>query len=509
MRRPAGRIPLLRLRRGLIIKESSRVGVREAESRDGSVPYSAPTHEDRFLGVNAMKPDCSIQRRRFLKQSAVAAASAAFLPTFIPASCLGRDGTAPNDRIGIGMIGLGRQCVAHNLPVFARRKDCRILSLCDVDRWRLNAEENPAIIASAQQHQWDPALLKDCSRTTDFREVLTTDGVDAVMISTPDHWHIAIALAAIRAGKDVCCEKPLGLSMAQGRILADAAAKAKCVFRTDSEFRSIPHLFRAVGLVRTGKIGQLKTIRISVPIYWESLPAQPDAPVPDDLDYPMWLGPAPLTPYNEMRVHAPREYGRPYWYSNRDYCDGMICNWGYHPADIAQWGNDSELTGPVEIEGEGELPPADYQWNVLLSFKVRYRYANGVEMFYEGRKDFADGQSYMRFEGTVGWVCGWYAPDRLEAGPDSLLTAEVKPEEFPFPLKNEKHDFLDCVRTRSRTLEDAEVGHRSGSVGQLGYIACLLGRKLTWDPEKEQFPGDDEANKLARGNPGREPWNVP
>lgn len=454
------------------------------------------------------KTNGCIGRRAFFHRLAKGVAAFA-VPLAVPASSLALEGsTAPSERIGIGILGLGRQCVARNLPVFARRADCRIVALCDVDRWRLNCEENPAIAASARQHGWDAGMLKSCFRTSDFREVLARPGVDAVMISTPDHWHVPMALAAIRAGKDVCCEKPLSLAIAHGRMLADAAAKARCVFRTDSEFRSIPHLFKAVALVRTGKIGQLKTIRISVPIYWESLPAQPEMPVPKELDYPMWLGPAPRVPYTEKRVHPMRSYGRPYWYSNRDYCDGMISNWGYHPADIAQWANNTELTGPVEVEGHGELPPADYLWNVLLEFKVRYRYANGVEMFYEGRRQYADGQSYMRFEGTEGWVCGWYAPDRLEAEPKSLLAATIKPEEFPYPLKNEKHDFLDCVRTRARTLEDAEVGHRSSSIGQIGYIACLLGRKLRWDPDREQFVGDDEANKLVRRGPGRAPWNL-
>ena len=454
----------------------------------------------------ALKQNTS--RRRFLGQ-VVAGAAAGFVPTIVPASALGLDGhVAANDRVEVGLIGLGRQCLARNLPVFMRRRDCQVTALCDVDRYRLAVGDDPYVRNSAKRHQWDPQELKDCFRTTDFRELVARDNVDAVMISTPDHWHVAIALAAIAAGKDICCEKPLGLSIAQGRVLADAAAKANCVFRTDSEFRSIPNLYRAVSLVRTGKIGQLKTIRFSVPIYWESLPMQPEMPVPSALDYDMWLGPAPEVPYTEKRVHSPGKYERPGWYSNRDYCDGMISNWGYHPADIAQWGNDTETTGPVEVEGQGNFPPADYLWNVVEDFKVRYRYANGVEMFYEGRKKYPEGQSYMRFEGTEGWVCGWYAPDRLEAEPKSLLDAEVKREEFPFPLKNEKHDFLDCVRSRSRTLEDAEVGHRSSSIGQLGYIACLLGRKLTWDPQSEQFAGDDEANRLVRGRPDRKPWNV-
>ena len=245
----------------------------------------------------------STTRRRFLSQVA-AGAAVGLVPTVIPSSVLGRDGNvAANDRIGVGIIGLGRQCVAKNLPVFMRRKDCKVVALCDVDRWRLQAS-GPYFRHSAKRNKWDLLALKDCFRTTDFREILARKGVDAVMISTPDHWHIANALAAIHAGKDVCCEKPLGLAISQGRILADAAAKANCVFRTDSEFRSIPHLFKLVSLVRAGKIGRLKAIRIGVPIYWDSLPMQPDMPVPEDLDYEMWLGPAPQVAYTQDRVHT-------------------------------------------------------------------------------------------------------------------------------------------------------------------------------------------------------------
>ncbi len=459
--------------------------------------------------IHAVADSGRLSRRGFLAGMGAAAGGTLALPTFVPSSALGADGkVAANSRIGIGLIALGRQCCHRNLPVFMRSDHCQVVALCDVDRWRLNAETNPAIAGSAKRNKFDVAALKDTFRTTDFREVLARKGVDAVMISTPDHWHVAIALAAIKAGKDVCCEKPLGLAIAHGRKLADAAARSKCVFRTDSEFRSIPNLFKAVGLVRTGKIGKLHTIRISVPIYWGSLPMPESMPVPEELDYEMWQGPAAAAPYTENRVHPQKKYERPGWYSNRLYCDGMISNWGYHPADIAQWGNNSEHTGPVEVEGQGNFPPADYLWNVVEDFEVRYRYANGVEMHYAGRKEYKDGQSYMRFEGSEGWVCGWYGPDRLEAEPKSLLDVEVKPEDFPFPLKNEKHDFIDCVLSRGRTLEDAEVGHRSSTIGQLGYIACQLKRKLKWDPIKEEFPGDDEANKLVRGVPWRAPWNV-
>jgi predicted dehydrogenase len=395
---------------------------------------------------------------------------------------------------------------------FLRANDAEIVALCDVDRWRLQME-SPHWAVKAKKEGCEFSTLKDCFRTGDFREVLSRKDVDAVMITTPDHWHVPIALAAVQAGKDVICEKPMGLCIAHGRILANAAAKSKCVFRLDSEFRSKPAFHKAVSLVRTGKIGQLKTIRFSAPSWNKPLPMQPAMPVPPDLDYDMWLGPTPMVPYTEKRVHAPKEcdesYSRPGWYANRNYCDGAISNWGYHMADTVQWGNNTEETGPVEIEGHGEFPPIDGLWNVLLGWDVRYRYANGVEVFYtnDSRTPETKG-TFARFEGTEGWVCVWFGPERVDAEPKSILTAEVKPEDFPFPLKHEKRDFLDCVKTRGRTLEDAEVGHRSTSLTQLGYIACQVGRKLKWDPMAERFDGDDEANQLVCLPPGRAPWGI-
>lgn len=452
-------------------------------------------------------------RRRFLAATGTALGAGLAMPMIVPASALGADGTvAPSNRIHVGMIGLGRQCLAFNMWPFLRAEDAQVVALCDVDRWRLKMD-NPHWAKKAEREKCDIDVLKDCFRTTDFREVLARKDVDAVMITTPDHWHVPIALAAVRAGKDVACEKPIGLCIAHGRILADATAKAKCVFRTDSEFRSKAAFFKGISLVRSGKIGQLKTIRFTAPSWNTSLPMQPTMPIPLELDYDMWLGPTPMVPYTEQRVHSRREcdesYDRPGWYLNRSYCDGSICNWGYHMADTVQWGNNSEGTGPVEIEGHGEIPPVDGLWNVMLNWEVRYRYANGVEVFYANSDRTLETKgTFARFEGTEGWVCVRFGPDRLEAEPKSILTAEVKSEDFPFPLKHEKRDFLDCVKTRGRTLEDAEVGHRSSSVCQLGYIACQVGRKLEWDPAAERFAGDDEANRLLCLPPGRAPWSV-
>ncbi len=464
-------------------------------------------------GKRHTKRNKSVSRRRFLAATGAALGAGLAMPTIIPASALGADGkAAPSNRIGVGMIGVGRQAIAYNFWPFVTAPDAQVVALCDVDRWRLKLDSAYAA-AKAKAHKFDIGALKDCYRTTDFRDVLARKDVDAVMITTPDHWHVSIALAAIGAGKDVCCEKPIGLCIKHGRILADAAAKAKCVFRTDSEFRSIPSWHKAVALVRTGKIGQLKTIRTVAPCWNEPLPMQPTMPVPPDLEYDMWLGPAPFAPYTEQRVHPPKEvsgsYSRPGWYGNRTYCDGGICNWGYHPVDVAQWGNNTDRTGPVEIEGHGEFPPADGLWNVILGFDLHYRYANGVDLFFTNAGRNSDSKRvFVRFEGTEGWICAWYGPSELEAEPKSLLTAEVKPEDFPYEVKNEKRDFLDCVKTRGQTLEDAEVGHRSTSVVQLGYITSQLGRKLKWDPVAERFDGDDEANRLLCLPPGRAPWSV-
>ena len=303
-----------------------------------------------------------------------------------------------------------------------------------------------------------------------------------------------MSLAAVRAGKDVCCEKPLTRTIAEGRILSDAVAKHARVFRTDSEFRSIATFHRACELVRNGRIGKLHTIRVGVPKGDEALGQQPAAPVPEELDYARWLGPAPAAPYTEKRVHPPHGYGRPGWMRVRDYCDGMITNWGAHLNDVAQWGNDTDRTGPVEVEGTGRIPPASGLWNVLLEFEVTYRYANGVKLIYQTERP------YVRFEGSEGWIYAEYGK-KLEARPESVLTAKIGPDEVRLVFKNEKRDFIDAVKTRGRTVEDAEVGHRTTSLCHLGHIAVRLGEKLRWNPQTERFVANDRANGML-GWPG-------
>jgi len=319
------------------------------------------------------------------------------------------------------------------------------------------------------------------------------------MISTPDHWHVPIAVAAVKAGKDVCCEKPLTRSIAEGRLLSDLVAKRERVFRTDSEFRSIEIFHRACELVRNGRIGEIRTIYSGVPIDEFTSPPATEMPVPEELDYEMWQGPAQARPYTEPRVHPRHDFSRPGWMRIREYCDGMVTNWGAHLNDVAQWGNNTDRTGPVEVEGWGKYPPEGWMWNALVEFEVNFRYANGVRLIYKTERP------YVRFEGTEGWIEAGY-PEPISAEPKSVLDSEIGPNEIHLPLKNEKRDFIDCVKSRDRTLEDAEVGHRTTSLCHLAHIAAQVGGRLEWDPEAERFKNGKAANKLLDTPPGRAPW---
>ena len=416
----------------------------------------------------------------------------------LPSGILAANGrTGANERIGIGMIGLGRQTVYANLPALLTLPDTQILAVCDADAWRL--EQGRQRVEKHYADRKASGAYKGCDVYDDFRELLAREDIDAVMVATPDHWHVPMALAAARAGKDVSCEKPLTLSIAEGRLLSDTVSEHKRVFRTDSEFRSIPVFHRMCELVRNGRIGKLHTIRTGVPTEPYESPPRDEMPVPGDLDYPMWLGPAPLAPYTENRVHPPQAYGRPGWMRVRDYCDGMVCNWGTHLNDIAQWGNGTDRTGPVAVEGRGVYPSGDGLWNVLHSFEIEYQYANGVRLFYKTERP------YVRFEGDEGWIEAEYGKNELKAHPESILTSEIGADEIRFPLKTDKGDFIDAVKSRGNTLEDAEVGHRTTSLCHLGHIAIQVGGKLRWDPDTERFANSDAANRMLT-RALRPPW---
>jgi len=444
-----------------------------------------------------------LNRRQFLGTAGAIAAGAA-APLVLPSRLFGA--SAPSNRVTMGFIGTGRQAMGMNIPEFMAVPGVQVVAVCDVDSWRLG--EAKRLVEAYYAKQTPAGTFKGCATYRDFRELLARPDIDAVMISTPDHWHAIMAAAALRAGKDVSLEKPITRFISEGRVIATLATKHERVFRVDSEFRSLERFHRAAELVRNGCIGRLHTIRSGSPV--EEFPEESEtvtAP-PPELDYDLWLGPAPGVPYIQKRVHAPRDLkSRPGWFRSRLFADGMLTNWGAHLNDIAQWGNGTERTGPVEVKATGRFHEGQV-WNVLEQFDAWYRFANGVEMFY------TMGEPHVRFEGDKGWVQVNYArtaghPDLLEASSPAILNEKIGPGEQQFPLRSERVDFIEAVKARERTLEDAEVGQRTISLCHLAYISIQRGgARLRWDPVKERFPGDEAANTLLSGPAPRAPWSL-
>jgi myo-inositol 2-dehydrogenase/D-chiro-inositol 1-dehydrogenase len=447
------------------------------------------------------EPAGPLSRRAFLRRAAVATTVIVAGPMIVPGRVLGLDGgVAPSNRIAIGFIGTGRQTLNANIPAFLTQPDAQVVSVCDVDSWRLNVARTKVEDHYARDTR--SGSFKGCATTGDWRDVIARKDIDAVMIGTPDHWHMVMALAALRAGKDVSCEKPLTRDIATGRKLVETVVKHGRVFCTDGEFRSYGSCRRAAQLVRNGKIGKLQRMITGMPKD-DTLGAQPDIPVPEELNYEMWLGPAPLAPYAGKRVHPRHETkGRPGWIAIRDYADGMIANWGAHLNDIAMWANNSEHTGPVEIEATGTFPPTGNLWDVIQEFEAHYLFANGVRLTCKSDRP------YIRFEGTEGWIQIDF-PLHLEMEPDSLLSWEPGPNDVRLPsMKNEKRDFLDAVKSRKQPQYDAEGGHRTAVLSHLALASIELGRKLKWDPVKETVLGDDQANDHLEPKPLRAPWTL-
>ena len=429
-----------------------------------------------------------VTRRNFLKRAAGTAVFGSMAPAYVRATALGGAGrVAPSDRITVGMIGAGRQAYLVSLKQFLGMKDVQVVAVCDVDHWRMDLMKQ-AVDASYGAAERS-GQYKGCDLHLDFHDVLARSDVDAVLISTPDHWHAPMAVAAMKAGKDVSLEKPITRTIAEGRQLSELSRELGRIFRVDSEFRSIPGVHQAATIVQNGLIGEVQSVSVGVPSSDVPCPPQPEMPVPDELDYERWQGPAPRAPYTLNRVHPPENIrGRPGWMRHLYYCDGMITNWGTHMNDGAMWATELERTGPVEIEGHGSYPPPESFWNVMLKFEIKYRFANGVRWIYR-----AD-TPYFRIQGSEGWV--WADFREIKAHPSSLLTWKPGANDRTLTLKSDKQDFIDCVKSREETLQPAEVGHRVTSLCHLGHIAVQTGRKLTWDPDAERFADDAEANSL-------------
>jgi len=437
-----------------------------------------------------------ISRRAFLRNAATAVAA----PYIVPSSALGKDNQpAPSNRIPMGLIGLGSMGMRH-VKGFLQEEDCQIIAVCDVD-----AERRSVAVEEINKHYGN----KDCAEYNDFRDLIRRADIDTLCISVPDHWHSIPAIMGVRAGKDIYGEKPLALTVSEGRVMVEAVHRYKCVWQTGSWQRSTAHFRFACELVRNQRIGTLQRVEVGIGGGYNPgggrptvnrIDPQPVMPAPEGFDYEMWLGPAPWAPYTEKRCH---------WNFRwiLDYSGGQVTDWGAHHIDIAHWGMDCDDTGPLEVVGKGVFPK-DGLWNAAVDYDFQCTYASGVTMCVASNNHYPQG---VRFIGDTGWVHVTRA--RLDANPKSLLKEKIGPEEIHLARPSGDHrqghrrDFLDCVKTRRQTISPIEVGHRSAAAAHLGNIAMILGRKIRWDPRREQIIDDATASRML-GRAIRSPWHL-
>jgi len=433
----------------------------------------------------------AITRRSFLKETAGAAVGIASFPYMVGSSALGQAAGRPaaSSRITLGFIALGGRGGAL-LTNFMELPDSQVVAVCDVKKPNRDGARD-----AVDKHYGK----KVCTAYNDFRELCARGDIDAVVVASNDHWHVLHALEAVRSGKDVYCEKPLGMSVQQGQVLRREVNRYGRIFQFGTQERSSRNSRFACEMVRSLRVGKIHTIRVGSR-YSIATEDYPPMPVPDWLDYDLWLGPAPWAPYTANRVN------NSHWFHISDYALGFLAGCGIHTIDLATWGNGTDLTGPVEVEGAAVFPK-DGPCNCAMSWDVNLKFANGVLM------NFTDGEKNplgVKFEGADGWVFvkEEHLGGTVDASPKELLKKEIGPDEVHLPVSNHhQQNFLDCVKTRSRTVAPVEVAVRSDTLCQLSDIATRLGRKLRWDPDKEVFINDDEANRMLN-RPMRSPWHL-
>ncbi len=424
--------------------------------------------ETREVAAMRAKPLEKISRRKMVKGTLGTVAA----PLVMPGRLFGA--AAPSKRITLGFIGMGSQGTHNNLTNFLAQDDAQVLAVCDVFHSRSDAAKR---IVDERYNN------KDCKSYTDFRHIIDDKSIDAVVISTPDHWHIPMSLMALEAGKDVFCEKPTK-TIAEGRALVDMVNRRKAVFQIGLEDRSVPHYHKMVEWVRNGAIGDLQRVEVQLP-EGHVLPNQPEAPMPKDLDYNLFVGPAEFIPYRPILVEGNN------WRMVKNFGTGSLLDWGSHQFDTAQLAVNAPEICALEAEGTGEIPTNSLT-NVIIKFDVTFRYSNGVVVHVKS------GGTGIRLIGSKGWVGNAAWRDRLQASDEKILHTKYTPEtskHWPMP-PGEQRNFLDCVKSRKPTTYTAETMHFLHLSLHMGYLAILLGRKLRWDPVKEEFIGDPEANRL-------------
>jgi len=417
-------------------------------------------------------------RRSFLRKSSTAVATAFAAPIILPARAFGA-----NERIAVGAIGVRNQGAGNVQRFLAAGAD--VVAICDVD-----SKVASAAVDVVSQKGPAPKVFGD------YRQMLDDKGIDAVVITTPDHWHALMTIDACRAGKDVYCEKPLSLTIAEGRRMVNAAREHKRIVQTGSQQRSSSEFRRACMLVRNGFVGDVKEVLVGIPGPNHPGSIGVEEMVPPELDYQMWLGPAPLKPYHSKRLH----YNFRFWW---DYSGGQMTNFGAHHLDIAQWGLGMDNSGPVSVGGTAEFHPQMLH-EVTERCRITYSYANGVRMTLgQGQQDIAEGTTFIGTKGRVAVGRG-----QLTTEPAELTMTSLDGAELTQLYRSDDHtkDFLDCMRTRELPICDVEVGHRSATVCHLGNLVARLGRPVKWDPTTETCPGDAEAQGMI-DRPYRAPWS--
>lgn len=428
-----------------------------------------------------MEDPKQVSRREFLRRVGGAAAGAgiaAGFPAIIPSRALGADGLpAPSERIRLGFIGVKNRGMQNLAPLMKHA-----VAVCDVDKTVLAAARAAVEKANGS-----------CAEYTDYRKLLEAKDIDAVVISTPDHWHAIQTIDACAAGKDVFCEKPLTLTIHEGQSMIKAARKYKKIVQTGSQQRSDDKFRLACELVRSGRLGKINMVRVGIPRVNFKEPARPDSEPPTELDYQMWLGPAPYRPYNQNHVHYNFRF---FW----DYSGGQQTNFGAHHLDIAQWGLGMDESGPISAEGTAEYDP-EKRYEVPSMYEVVYTYANGVKVLCGMAQ-----RGGVTFEGEKGTI--YVTRGKIESTPPELIMEPLTESDVHlYASKDHYQNWLDCIKSRKLPICDVAIGHRSATVCHLGNIALRSGRKVQWDPKAEKVVGDSEQAKMTRYN-YRSPWKL-
>ncbi len=432
-------------------------------------------------------------RRQFLKAATAAAVAA---PWWVPGSALGRAGRpAPSERVVLGYLGVGPRGLL-NLREQMGCPGAQVVAVCDV--WKHVRDQAKQVV---DQHYAN----RDCAAYVDFRELLAREDIDAVGIASPDHWHVPLAIAAMKAGKDVHVEKPLGISVEEDLACREAVRRYGRVFQYSAESRSSSLCRHGAELVRSGRIGEVREIVVKAPNSSRGGSTVP-RPVPPGLDYELWLGPAPWRPYSGCPDNGPG------WYHVRDYALGFIAGWAAHPLDLLQWAFDTQRAGVWEVEGKGVIPTEGAN-DAVIDWDVRIRFACGVHMTFQawGVSPETDPRlerqgNYAKIIGAEGWIALSYMG--LVTEPESLRTSPIGPSDVHLPSSpGHEAKFIECVRTRQATVSPVEDAVQSDLISQISDIAIRCGRKIRWDPLTEQVLGDPEAARMcSRGM--RAPWRL-